>query len=159
MSLAQVRQKEFSFRREETVRERLCVDEGRKERERNTEKREQKKRGRTIRRWSNQQRLSSKTCSYYEHIKKPTRRYLLAFIPDVFSTRVHREQRQPPRCFLYLIRFLSPFSCLFLSRPSLPLVSFPLPLSLFRGSYHQPSCLCRLRADQSMRDFCVGTTD
>lgn len=106
MSLAQVRQKEFSFRGEETVRERLCVDEGRKERERNTEKREQKKRGRTIRRWSNQKRLSSKTCSYYEHIKKATRRYLLAFIPDVFSTRVHREQRQPPRCFLYLIRFL-----------------------------------------------------
>lgn len=45
------------------------------------------------------------------------------------------------------------------SRDHLPLVSFPLPLSLFRGSYHQPSCLCRLRADQSMRDFCVGTTD
>lgn len=133
MSLAQVRQKEFSFRGEETVRERLCVDEGRKERERNTEKREQKKRGRTIRRWSNQKRLSSKTCSYYEHIKKATRRYLLAFIPDVFSTRVHREQRQPPRCFLYLIRFLPlmPLSLATISSPrffSASPFSFPRPI-------------------------------
>lgn len=158
--------KDSSFRREETVRN-VCAwtsGERRKEERNEGEKREQKKK-RMIRRWSNRQRERKK-----ETVQKRARIMNILKSHKALSAGFHsRRFFNPctsgtnvnlPRCFLYLIRFLPVSHASFSrERPSSPRVSFPLPLSLFRGSYHQPSCLCRLRADQSMRDFCVGTTD
>lgn len=169
MSLVQVRQKRLEFPSRRNRSKRLCVNERRTKERREKRGREKgaeeeaddpevvqpadRKRERERETVQKRARImnilkSHKALSAGFH----SRRF---FNPCTSGTNVNL-----PRCFLYLIRFLPVSHASFSrERPSSPRVSFPLPLSLFRGSYHQPSCLCRLRADQSMRDFCVGTTD
>lgn len=160
MSLVQVRQKESSFRREETVRTSV--------RERTNERANEGK--------EKQGREKGAEEADDPEVVQPAERETVqkrARIMNILKSHKALSAGFHSRCFFnpctsgttstsavlslsysFLARSHASFS-----RDHLPLVSFPLPLSLFRGSYHQPSCLCRLRADQSMRDFCVGTTD
>lgn len=108
MSLVQVRQKESSFRREETVRtsvrertnERANEGKEKQGREKGAEEADDPEVVQPAERETVQKRAR------IMNILKSHKALSAGFHPDVFSTRVHREQRQPPRCFLYLIRFL-----------------------------------------------------
>lgn len=120
MSLVQLRQKEFSFRREETVRTSV------RER-RNEGTKERKKQGRekgaeeaddpeVVR---PAERDSSKTRSYYEHIKKPQGAICwLSF--QTFFQPVYIGNNVNLRGAFFILSVSCPFSCLFLSRPSSP---------------------------------------
>lgn len=125
MSLVQVRQKRLEFPSRRNRSKRLCVNE-----RRTKERREKRGREKGAEEEADdpevvqpaereKERDCSKTCSYYEHIKKPQGAICWLSFQTFFQPVYIGNKRQPSAVLSLSYPFLARFSCLFLSRATI----------------------------------------